>query len=592
MCGIIGYVGNKSSIDIILKGLTNLEYRGYDSSGISIIQNKNILTIKAIGKLENLKNKLLTESRESSIGIGHTRWATHGEPTLENAHPHNSSRNNISLVHNGIIENYLEIKEELLNKNVSFYGKTDTEVIVKYIEFIYQGNPLESLSLLSKKLKGSYALAILFIDYPNTIFFIKKGSPLLIGINNDDAYLSSDYTSISEFTNKIVYLKDNQYGYIKKDEIKIYRNNNQVKYKIETIIENNNINNTNNFSSFLEKEIYETKEVVKNILSRYIKNNKIDFSSHPINPLLNYISNINILGCGSSYHCGLIGKYLFENLCKIPTSVNIASEYRYFPTLKKENTLNILISQSGETADLISCIPLLNDFKLGIINVKNSSLSLQMDDNFFLDAGKEVSVATTKAYVGQLTFLYLLSLKIAEKRKTLSKSKYISLIKELQNIPFKIDHILSSHIEIKNFAKQLKDYKNVFFIGRGLDYYTCLEGSLKLKEVTYIHSEAISSGELKHGTISLIDKDVFVISLLSTSIKDKTLSNVEEVKSRGGNIFTISTSNSNYSIPETNEIFYPLLEIIPLQLLSLYVGINKKLDIDKPRNLAKSVTVE
>lgn len=592
MCGIIGYVGNKNSITQIMEGLTSLEYRGYDSSGMSIIKDNKIFTIKEVGKVEKLKNKINPFRYVSHIGIGHTRWATHGEVTLENTHPHNSTDNRISVVHNGIIENYLEIKEELLAKNVSFIGKTDTEVIVKYLEKIYDGNPLDSIYKLSKKIKGSYALAILFLDYPNSIFFLKKDSPLLIGYNKNEVYLSSDYTSISDKIDNVVYLKDNQYGYIQNDDIRVYIDRKPVKYKTEKTNFTYHSTNENKYSTYLEKEINETSLVAKSIISRYIKNNKIDFSSHSFIHILPYISHINILGCGSSYNVGLIGKYLFESLSGISTSVSIASEYKYSNKIHFENTMNILISQSGETADLISCIPYLNKYKLGIINVRNSTISSLCDDNLYLDSGPEISVATTKAYIGQLTFLYLLSIQISYSKKKISSSRYIQLIKELKAIPGKIQYILNNHNEIKLFSNELSNYGNVFFIGRGLDYLTCIEGSLKLKEVTYIHSEAIASGELKHGTISLIDPNVYTIALLSSSLKNKTMSNIEEVKSRNGKVFTISDENSNYVIPKTIEIFYPLLQIIPLQLLSLYTGANKKLDIDKPRNLAKSVTVE
>lgn len=592
MCGIIGYVGNKNSITQIIEGLTSLEYRGYDSSGMSIIKDNKIFTIKEVGKVEKLKNKINPLRYVSHIGIGHTRWATHGEVTLENTHPHNSTDNRISVVHNGIIENYLEIKEELLAKNISFIGKTDTEVIVKYLEKIYDGNPLDSIYKLSKKIKGSYALAILFLDYPNSIFFLKKDSPLLIGYNKNEVYLSSDYTSISDKIDNVVYLKDNQYGYIQNDDIRVYIDRKPVKYKTEKTNFTYHSTNENKYSTYLEKEINETSLVAKSIISRYVKNNKIDFSSHSFIHILPYISHINILGCGSSYNVGLIGKYLFESLSGISTSVSIASEYKYSNKIHFENTMNILISQSGETADLISCIPYLNKYKLGIINVRNSTISSLCDDNLYLDSGPEISVATTKAYIGQLTFLYLLSIQISYSKKKISSSRYIQLIKELKSIPGKIQYILNNHNEIKLFSNELSNYGNVFFIGRGLDYLTCIEGSLKLKEVTYIHSEAIASGELKHGTISLIDPNVYTIALLSSSLKNKTMSNIEEVKSRNGKVFTISDENSNYVIPKTIEIFYPLLQIIPLQLLSLYTGANKKLDIDKPRNLAKSVTVE
>lgn len=592
MCGIIGYVGNKNSIVQLIQGLTLLEYRGYDSSGISIINDNQIVTIKEVGKVEQLKNKIKASPYTSNIGIGHTRWATHGEVSLENTHPHNSSDNRISIVHNGIIENYLEIKEELLAQNVSFIGKTDTEVIVKYLEKIYDDNPLDSIYMLSKKLKGSYALSILFLDYPNTIFFAKKDSPLVIGYNKDETFLSSDFTSISSKIDNVIYLKDNQYGYIQKNDIHIYKDKKIVKCKAEkTQLIKNDINN-NNYSTYLEKEIHETSTVVKNIITRYIKNNKIDFSNHSFKHILPYISHINILGCGSSYNVGLIGKYLFESLSNTPTTVSIASEFKYANHLHFENTMNILISQSGETADLISCIPSLQKYKLGIINARNSTISTLCDDNLFLDCGPEISVATTKAYIGQLTFLYLLSIQISYIKKTITSKKYNQLIKELKTIPEKIQYILNNHNEIKIFSNELSKYKNVFFIGRELDYLTCIEGSLKLKEVTYIHSEAIASGELKHGTISLIDPSVYTIALLSSSLKHKTMSNIEEVKSRSGKVFTISIENSSYIIPQTIEIFYPLLQIIPLQLLSLYTGIGKKLDIDKPRNLAKSVTVE
>ena len=592
MCGIIGYVGSSSTKDILLSSLEKLEYRGYDSSGISIIENNTILTYKSIGKLINLKNKIKDTTFSSSIGIGHTRWATHGEPSIENAHPHVSSNNKISLVHNGIIENYLELKEELIKQNISFYGKTDTEVIVKYIESIYDKDPLKAIYKLNKVLKGSYALAIIFLDFQDKIYFIKNSSPLLIGQNDKGMFLSSDLFSIENYTNNILFLKDNQYGYISKHEYQIYQDNKLIHSHLEKYLSTQYNKETISTSSYLEKEIYETELVVKNILQRHIKNNQIDFSSYKIDKIIAQIDNIDILGCGSSYNVGLIGKYLFEDLSKISTRVHVASEYPYLPIIKRKNTLYILISQSGETADLISCLPLLDGFKLGIINVKNSTLSLKTDDNFFLEAGSEISVATTKAYLGQLTFLYLLGIYIAYKNKRINENHYNSLIFELKSIPHKIHKILCSHDPIITFSKELTKYNNVFFIGRGIDYLTCIEGSLKLKEITYIHSEAISSGELKHGTISLIDEKVYTIALLSSSLKNKTNSNIQEVKARKGKVFTISNNESDYTIPTTLDIFYPFLQIIPLQLLALYTGQNKNLDIDKPRNLAKSVTVE
>ncbi len=590
MCGIIGYVGNSNTKEILLDVLTSLEYRGYDSSGIGLINNEEITIYKAIGKLEKLKSSLKEINIKSSIGIGHTRWATHGKPSLENAHPHISSNKKIILVHNGIIDNYLEIKEELEKENISFYGKTDSEVIVKYIEHHYQDDPYDILFELTKILKGSYALGIIFLDYPNQIFFIKNSSPLLIGIGENEIFLSSDYSSLENYTNKIVFLDDLEYGSISKDKYEIYKKKKkktrEIKELTKFVLLEESIHTT-----FLEKEIHETSITVKNILSRYIRDNDINFSSHSFISKLDQINKINILGCGSSYNVGLIGKYLFEKLAFIPTEVKLASEYIYCPKINNANSLNIFISQSGETADLLNCVNLIDEFKLGILNVKYSSLSFKMDDNLYLECGKEVSVATTKAYIGQLTFLYLLSLYLGYRNKSISFNMYQKYILEFINITSKIDYILNNHQNIIAFSDTLKDYKNVFFIGRGLSYLSCIEGSLKLKEVTYIHSEAIASGELKHGTISLIDENVYVIALTS-SLREKTLSNIEEIKARNGNVFTISNINSSYTIPSTLDIFYPLLEIIPLQLLSLYTGLNKKLDIDKPRNLAKSVTVE
>lgn len=587
MCGIIAYVGDNSLKDILISSLERLEYRGYDSSGIGIIEENQIKLFKEVGKVQVLKDSLNNTSFSSNIGIGHTRWATHGEVNKENAHPHISLNSRIALVHNGIIENYLELKEELVKHNVSFYGKTDTEVIVKYLEYIYDGNPLNSIERLKNKLKGSYALIIIFLDFSNHIYFIKKDSPLLIGLTSNGILLSSDVFSIDCYTNKIIYINDDEYGYISKSNYFIFHN----KKKIIPIIKELNITNKfkeNTYSSYLEKEIYEGRDVVDNLLNKYIVNNQISFSNNELEQTLSKISHINIFGCGSSYNVGLIGKYLFEEYCKIPTSTYLASEYPNARSIYYPSSLNIFISQSGETRDLLSIVNLIKENKLGIINVEHSSLANKMDFNLFLEAGKENSVATTKAYLGQLTFLTLLTLFFLK----IKGEETISLIKELKLIPSKINQILTSNLEIKNFASTLKSYEHVFFIGRGLDYLTCIEGSLKLKEVTYIHSESIPSGELKHGTISLIDDKVYVISLLSSETKEKTKANIEEIKARKGKVFTVSTSNSDYIIPSTNNMYYPFLEIVPLQLLSLYVGQEKNLDIDKPRNLAKSVTVE
>ena len=590
MCGIIGYVGNSNTKEILLDILSSLEYRGYDSSGIGLINNNQIQLFKAIGKLDKLKSSLDNINIKSTIGLGHTRWATHGKPSLENAHPHISNNKKIILVHNGIIDNYLELKDELEKENISFYGKTDSEVIVKYIEYHYQDNPYDILFELTNKLKGSYALGIIFLEYPNQIFFIKNSSPLLIGIGEDEVFLSSDYSSLENYTNRIIFLDDLEYGSISKDKCVIYKNKKEKRKEIKELTKFALLEESIH-TTFLEKEIHETSTSVRNILSRYIKDNNIDFSSHSFVSKISQINKINIYGCGSSYNVGLIGKYLFEKLASIPTEVKLASEYIYYPKLKNTDSLNIFISQSGETADLLNCVHLIDEFKLGILNVKYSSLSFKMDDNLFLECGKEVSVATTKAYIGQLTFLYLLSFYIGYQNKSIPLEEYQKYILELNNIPSKINHVLNNHQNVITFSNILKDYNNVFFIGRGQSYLSCIEGSLKLKEVTYIHSEAIASGELKHGTISLIDENVYVIALTS-SLREKTLSNIEEIKARNGKVFTISNSNSSYIIPSTLEIFYPFLEIIPLQLIALYTGLNKKLDIDKPRNLAKSVTVE
>jgi len=589
MCGIYCYIGKKKAIPIILEGLSTLEYRGYDSAGIAYCFNNQIFINKKEGRLENLK-KDININIDTKLGIGHTRWATHGAPSERNAHPFHQGK--ITLVHNGIIENYLEIKALLTDYN--FTSETDSEILTCLIDKLYKekNDMLLVLSKLKKLLKGSYALGIINDDNLNGIYAIRKDSPLIIAKSDIGNFIASDIPAILKHTNEYIILGNNEIAYLTNDNINIYNENlTEIDKNIITFKGNIETACKNGYKHFMLKEIYEQPDTIQNTFLPLFEFTKNELKEKYID--LKKYNRIHIIGCGSAYHAGLVGKYLFEKYLKIPVDVEIASEYRYKDVFFDKNTLAIFISQSGETADTLASLRKINENNvnsLSIVNVLDSSISRESKKVIYTKAGCEMAVATTKAYSNQIAILMLI---------TLINMENIDL-NEIKNLSKKIKTVLNN--DIIKIAKKLHKTKNLFFIGRGLDLSLAYEGSLKLKEISYIHSEAYPAGELKHGTISLIEKNTPVIAISTDkNLNEKTISNIKEVKSRGAKVILITTEslNKNYDfcddkiiIPDTNELLQPLLTIIPLQLIAYYVAKFNGCDIDKPRNLAKSVTVE
>lgn len=582
MCGIIGYVGKNNALKALINGLKALEYRGYDSVGVAYFLNDKIKIIKDKGRINELENNIDINDLPN-IGIGHTRWATHGVPNKINAHPH--SVGNITLVHNGIIENYLELKEELIKHDYNFKSDTDTEVACAYIDYLYKNNNdmLKTLHEIQNIFIGSYALCILINNDFNNIYITKKGSPLILGTNNAEKIIASDISAIISYTKDYIILEDNDIGIINRDNYKIYNNNKLVNKEILTFDKNIDSISKDGYDHFMLKEIYEENELINNTLNHYFNNNLLSSL-----PDISKYKSIYIVGCGSAYNTGLVGKYYIEKYLNIPVYVELASEFRYKKLFIKENDLVIAISQSGETADTIEAVKIAKERNakvLGIINTYQSTIARLSDEVIYINAGIEVAVATTKAYSLQVLYLILLALR---------NSNIV-----INNIDKEINTIYN--YDYKKYIKHLVNTEHIFFIGRGIDYYLSVEGCLKLKEISYIHAESYAAGELKHGTISLIDKGTPVIAIITDNdIAKKTISNIKEVKARGAYVIIVASDNINIdkeiydeiiSIPY-NKYLLPILSIISMQLLSYYVAKEKKCDIDKPRNLAKSVTVE
>ena len=609
MCGIVGYNGKNKAVDILLEGLSKLEYRWYDSAGIAI-REKDIKIYKSKGKIANLKEKIKNEKLDGTCGIGHTRWATHGEPTENNAHPHTSNDGTVTLVHNGIIENYQELIKKLDKHGYEFYSETDTEVLANIIDYYYKKykmGPIDAINRTMVRVRGSYAIAVMFKGYPNEIWVARKDSPMIIGKNNDGTYLASDVPAILKYTKNVYYIDNLEAACLKKNNVIFYDLNGDVIDKeIKTIEWDITAAEKEGYEHFMIKEINEQPEVIKKTINSYVKNNIIDFTKNNLTKeILKDIKSIYIVACGSAYHVGVCTSYIIEDLVKIPVRVDIASEFRYRHPLLNKKELVIIISQSGETADSLAA---LREAKkqgiktLAIVNVVGSSIAREADYVLYTLAGPEIAVATTKAFSTQLIVSYLFAIELANAKRKINKSKYDELIAEIELLPNKIKYILDNEINnVQKISSEFSNIQDAFYIGRGLDYAISLEGSLKLKEISYIHSEAYAAGELKHGTISLIEDNTLVIGIVTQEeIYEKTISNLIEVKSRGGYILTISPSNiddsrvSNYkiTIPETIKYFYPSITVIPLQLLGYYISVSKGLDVDKPRNLAKSVTVE
>lgn len=591
MCGIIGYIGKKQPVNFLLEGLKKLEYRGYDSSGIAIKENENIQIIRSIGRIKDLENKTKnTKLLNGNIGIAHTRWATHGEPTEENAHPHQVG--NVTLVHNGIIENAEELRENLITDGVKFKSETDTEVACAVINKYYEKDPIAAITKALKELKGSYAFGIIFKD-SDKLYAVRKDSPLIIGIGEEENYIASDIAAIINYTNKYILLDDNEIVEITAQKIKTYKDGVEIKKDIQAANITAEEADKGSYKHYMLKEIMEEPIVLARTLNRYINNMESVFD-------VSKYEEIHIVACGSAMYAGMIGKSLLEEKANIKCLVECASEYRYKKVIYDRKTLVILVSQSGETADTVAAMRKAHEENidtLAIVNVKTSTIAREAKHVMFIEAGPEIAVATTKAYLLQVAVFSLIALKAANLLGL--EKNYNDILKEAENLPKLLKKVLEDKEEFKSISKEIYQNKDVFYIGRGIDYAMCLEGSLKLKEVSYTHSDAYQAGELKHGTISLIEENVPVFAIITDDrIKDKTESNVIEVDSRKAKVFTITNDDTiknhhkKYVVPKTSYYLQAILTVPPLQLVGYYVGDLKKLDIDKPRNLAKSVTVE
>ena len=612
MCGIVGFTGCHQAAPILLDGLSKLEYRGYDSAGIAVRDGEGETeVIKAKGRLKVLSEKTNDgESVPGTCGIGHTRWATHGEPSENNAHPHVSDDGNVVAVHNGIIENYQELKDKLLRKGYAFYSETDTEVAVKLVDYYYkkyEGTPVDAINHAMVRIRGSYALAIMFKDYPEEIYVARKDSPMILGVSDGESYVASDVPAILKYTRNVYYIGNLEMARVRKGEITFYNlDGEEIQKQMKTIEWDAEAAEKAGFEHFMMKEIHEQPKAVQDTLSSVVKDGQIDLSEIGLtDENIQDIDQIYIIACGSAYHVGMAAQYVFEDMVRVPVRVELASEFRYRNPILNPKALAIIISQSGETADSLAALRLCKENNirtLGIVNVVGSSIAREADNVFYTLAGPEISVATTKAYSTQLIASYALAIQFAKVKGMISEEQYAAYIKELETLPDKIQRIIDDKERIQWFASKQANAKDVFFIGRGIDYAVCLEGSLKMKEISYIHSEAYAAGELKHGTISLIEDGTLVIGVLTQpSLYEKTVSNMVECKSRGAYLMGLTTFG-NYNIedtadftvymPKTDSHFATSLAVIPLQLLGYYVSVAKGLDVDKPRNLAKSVTVE
>ncbi len=612
MCGIVGFTGVSQAAPILLDGLSKLEYRGYDSAGIAVrCGDGDTEIVKAKGKLKVLREMTNEgEAVKGECGIGHTRWATHGEPSTLNAHPHCSDDENVIAVHNGIIENYQELKEKLVKSGYEFKSQTDTEVAVKLIDYYFKKyglGPVDSIARAMIRIRGSYALCVMFRDFPGEIYTARKDSPMIIGISNGETYVASDVPAILKYTRNVYYIGNMEIARLQKGAVTFYNiDREEISKELTEIKWDAEAAEKGGYEHFMLKEIHEQPKVVRDTINSVVKDGKIDFSGIGLtDEEMKKISQIYIVACGSAYHVGMAVQYVIEDLTTIPVRVELASEFRYRKMTLVKDSLVIIISQSGETADSLAALREAKDKgikTLGIVNVVGSSIAREADNVFYTLAGPEISVATTKAYSTQLIAGYLLAMQFAVARGEMSEEKCSEMLTELYTIPDKIEKILADKERIQWFANKLAGAKDAFFIGRGIDYAISLEGSLKMKEISYIHSEAYAAGELKHGPISLIEDGILVISVLTQQdLYEKTVSNMVEVKSRGAFLMGLTTYG-NYSmedtadftvyIPQTDPHFAGSLSVIPLQLLGYYVSVAKGYDVDKPRNLAKSVTVE
>ena len=612
MCGIVGFTGNRQAAPVLLDGLSKLEYRGYDSAGIAVRDgDRDTEIIKEKGKLEVLIN--MTDSGKAvkgCCGIGHTRWATHGEPSALNAHPHATEDENVIAVHNGIIENYQELRDKLIKAGYTFISQTDTEVAVKLIDYYYRKygeGPVDSIARAMIRIRGSYALCVMFKEFPEEIYTARKDSPMIIGIADGETYVASDVPAILKYTRNVYYIGNHEIARLTKGEVQFFNiEREEITKELTEIKWNAEAAEKGGFEHFMLKEIHEQPKVIRDTINSAVKDGDIVLSEFGLtDEEVQAMSQIYIVACGSAYHVGVAAQYVIEELTTVPVRVELASEFRYRKTPLNKNSLVIIISQSGETADSRAALTLAkeNGIKtLGIVNVIGSNIARDADNVFYTMAGPEISVATTKAYSTQLIACYLLAMKFAKARNEITEERFAELLEEIQTIPDKVAKILEDKERMQWFAAKFSNIRDAFFIGRGIDYAVSLEGSLKMKEISYIHSEAYAAGELKHGPISLIENGTLVISVLTQqALFEKTVSNMVECKARGAYIMGLTTYG-NYSVedtadftayvPKTDPLFAASLAVVPLQLLGYYISVAKGLDVDKPRNLAKSVTVE
>lgn len=612
MCGIIGYVGKRNLIEVLISGLKRLEYRGYDSSGIAILKDNKIIRHRTVGKVAQMESTLpkdftfyFSHSTLNYIGIAHTRWATHGKPSEENAHPHTDCKENFVIVHNGIIENFLELKNKLSNHK--FSSETDTEVIIHLIEQNYKGSVLDAIKETMKLLHGSYAFVLISTYEPEKIYFARKDSPLIIGLGDNENFIASDVPAMLEYTNKYIFLENFDYGEISYNEIKIYNlSSGTLQHRNVTVVNwTAQMAEKAGFKHFMLKEIYEQPQVLRENITTRVFGEEISFNDEVkfSKEMLKNIEKILVIGCGTSYHAALVIKYLYEHILKIPVEVDVASEFRYREVVLQKNMLAIFISQSGETADTLASLRMVKENKiptLGVCNVIGSSLYREADSTIYIRCGPEIGVASTKAFTGQLVCLYLFGLYLAKIKNVISKQRYLELLNSLYKIPVYIEHILADTSFIKQLAEMFYTKRDFLYLARGINYPIALEGALKLKEISYIHAEGYPAGEMKHGPIALIDKDMPVVIIATKgSLLQKVFSNLEEVKSRDAKVialtnYGIESKSIDYKIvlPETDELVSPIINVVPLQLLAYYIADRLGCEIDQPRNLAKSVTVE
>lgn len=609
MCGIVGYIGDQEAQPVLLDGLRRLEYRGYDSAGIAVINKKGEMGLaKSKGRLANLEEKLKEAPLSGCAGIGHTRWATHGEPSEINCHPHTNEKMTISVIHNGIIENYQHLREFLLGKGYHFYSETDTEVIPNLIDYYYSGDLLEAVMKTVSKLEGSYALGILSVYEPDRLIAVRKDSPLVIGVGKGENFIASDVPAVLNYTRDFIYLKDKEFAVIRKNSVEVYTPEGELTEKpVKHITWNADAAEKGGYEHFMLKEICEQPGAIKATMTSRIlpgqpvRLDDISFTEQEIKE----IEKIYIVACGTAYHAGIVGKYVIEKLVRIPVEVDIASEFRYRDPLLTKKMLLIVVSQSGETADTLAA---LREAKsrgvkvLAVTNVVGSSVAREADHVLYTWAGPEIAVASTKAYTTQLIAMYILALYFAQYRGTMTNEEIETMKSEMLTLPQKAEKMLNHRETLQKFASNNYMHRNMFFLGRGIDYAVAMEGALKLKEISYIHSEAYAGGELKHGTIALIEDGTVVIALATqSSLYDKMVSNIREVTTRGANVLGLvmegntsieKVAEAALYIPHVQDVLAPVLSVIPLQLLAYYVAVQKGCDVDKPRNLAKSVTVE